>query len=100
MHRISRLSEAKTSLLVLSLLEKEELDGSQMIRALEDRGETVFEMQEGAIYPVLHQLVKKDLLEARWMDLEGRERKYYRITAKGREKLKKAESRRNRNQQG
>ncbi|MBQ4474212.1 MAG: helix-turn-helix transcriptional regulator [Lachnospiraceae bacterium] len=81
-----------TDCLVLSLLENEEMYGSQMIHALEERGETAFDKNQGAIYPVLHRLVKKKLLDACWRDCEGLERRCYRISEKGKEILKKEKS--------
>ena len=47
------------SLLVLSLLEKEDQYGYQIIRRLEERSQKVFSLQEGTLYPVLHKLANK-----------------------------------------
>ena len=47
------------SLLVLSLLEKEDQYGYQIIRRLEERSQKVFSLQEGTLYPVLHKLENK-----------------------------------------
>ena len=45
----------------------------------------VLEWNEGMLYPVLHRLEKRGLVEARWgKSDEGRRRKYYRATEAGR----------------
>ena len=45
-----------TSLLVLSLLRDGDKYGYEMIAQLALRSEGVFELKEGTLYPVLHQL--------------------------------------------
>ena len=49
--------------------------------------ENSFEMSEGTLYPILHALEKEKLLESYWKEVDGRNRKYYHITKKGREEL-------------
>ena len=69
--------------LVLSVLEKEDLYGYRIIRELEMRSETVFSMNEGTLYPILHTLEAESYLESYWEEYDGRKRKYYHITKKG-----------------
>jgi len=46
-------------------------------------------VQEGALYPALHRLERKGLLDEDWGVSEtGREAKYYKITAAGRRRLR------------
>jgi hypothetical protein len=48
------------------------------------------EWTDGMLYPVLHRLERLGHVEARWETAEsGRRRKYYRITAGGRDQLDK-----------
>lgn len=77
------LLKGSTSILVLSVLEKEDLYGYKIIRELEFRSENAFEMSEGTLYPILHALEKEGCLEAYWQKFDGRDRKYYHITKKG-----------------
>ena len=82
------------SLLVLSLLEKEDQYGYQIIRRLEERSRKVFSLQEGTLYPVLHKLENNGYITSYAQQAPtGRMRKYYRLTRRGRELLeeKKAE---------
>ena len=47
------------------------------------------QVQEGALYPALHRLERKGLLDEEWGVSEtGREAKYYKLTAAGRRQLR------------
>ena len=88
------LISGSTTLLILSLLSREELYGYQMITELSRRSDHTFELKEGTLYPILHGLEADGLVTVREKAAEtGRMRKYYRITKKGLKikKKKKAE---------
>lgn len=78
------LMAGSTTMLVLSLLSKEEMYGYQMITELARRSDRTFELKEGTLYPILHTLEAEGLVTVREKEAEsGRVRKYYRITKKG-----------------
>ena len=82
------LMSGSTTLLILSLLAGEEMYGYQMITELARRSSRVFELKEGTLYPILHGLEAEGLVSVRERKSpEGRSRKYYRITRKGRKAL-------------
>ncbi|MGN1421072.1 MAG: PadR family transcriptional regulator [Eubacterium sp.] len=81
------LLKGSTSILVLSILEKEDMYGYKIIRELEIRSENAFEMSEGTLYPILHALEKEKCLTSYWQEFDGRNRKYYHITEKGKKLL-------------
>ena len=82
------LMSGSTTLLVLSLLAGEEMYGYQMITELARRSNHVFDLKEGTLYPILHGLEADGLVSVREKKSEeGRIRKYYRITRKGRKAL-------------
>lgn len=88
------LISGSTTLLILSLLSREELYGYQMITELSRRSDHTFELKEGTLYPILHGLEADGLVTVQEKAAEtGRMRKYYRITKKGLKMLeeKKAE---------
>ncbi len=73
-----------TSLLVLGLLRDGDKYGYEMISQLALRSEGVFELKEGTLYPVLHQLEREGSLESYSAQApSGRTRKYYHLTPKG-----------------
>ena len=71
-------------LLILQLLSEREMYGYEMVTELARRSETVFQMKEGTLYPLLHRLEKEGAVAAYEEKKEGRTRRYYRITTKGR----------------
>jgi PadR family transcriptional regulator PadR len=85
------LTGASSSILVLSVLAREASYGYQIIKQLNDAADGAFLWQEGTVYPILHKLEKEKLVRSQWQEAEtGRRRKYYYITATGREGLAEA----------
>lgn len=78
------LVSGSTTMLVLSLLSREEMYGYQMITELARRSDRTFELKEGTLYPILHTLEAEGQLTSREKaSPTGRTRKYYKITKKG-----------------
>ncbi|WP_225896323.1 PadR family transcriptional regulator [Amazonocrinis nigriterrae] len=77
----------REELVILALYSKE-LYGLQIPQAMEEASGGQRQMGIGTLYPVLHSLEKKGLVESRWGD-EGREerggarRRYYKLTGSG-----------------
>ncbi len=72
-------------LLLLNLLSRGEMYGYEILEEASRRSANAFEFKEGTLYPALHQLEKKGQIKAVWRKADnGRERKYYSLTAKGR----------------
>jgi len=65
----------------------EPIFGLDMIRELETHG---YRLSPGTLYPILHSLEKEKFLICQQQVVEGKMRKYYRATAKGREVLTEA----------
>lgn len=87
------LMSGSTTMLILSLLAKEEMYGYQMIVELARRSNHTFDMKEGTLYPVLHGLEQEGFVEAyRKQAPTGRERKYYHLTRKGQGALREEEA--------
>ncbi len=88
------LMKGSTAILILSLLENEDMYGYQISQSLKEKSQKVFELKEGTLYPMLHGLENECAIQSYWLDADnGNRRKYYKITAAGRELLsqKKAE---------
>ena len=84
------LNAGIASLVLLSVMDKSPgaMYGYQIAKLLEDySGDTSF-MKQGALYPVLHSLENSGLLESKVEpSVSGPPRRYYEITAEGREML-------------
>lgn len=87
--KVSReLLKGSTDMLILSLLEKENMYGYQMIKELSRKSKNVFEFQEGTLYPILHNLEEKNYITSYWDEVGTKKRKYYSITKEGKKHLK------------
>ena len=76
------------NILVLLLIQRKDMYGYGVIKEMDIKSKGTFSMNEGEVYPVLHSLENKGLLESYWKDEDDIEKKYYRLTRKGREHLK------------
>jgi PadR family transcriptional regulator PadR len=74
-------------LLVLRLLAGREMYGYQIVDEIRSRTKEALAFGEGCIYPYLHYLEAEKLVSSRRMEVEGRNRNYYRLTARGRKRL-------------
>jgi DNA-binding PadR family transcriptional regulator len=74
--------------MLLAVLEAGASYGYAIVKQLNKRADGILRLGEGTVYPVLHRLEEKRLVSARWRTAEnGRQRKYYRLTNKGRRAL-------------
>jgi DNA-binding PadR family transcriptional regulator len=61
--------------------------GYSIIKAANERSNGAFEWKEGTIYPCLHRMEEAELISGDWrLASNGRNRKYYCISEKGRER--------------
>jgi len=73
---------------VLHLLRNRAMYGYELVEALNHRSDGVLAMGQSTLYPMLYNLEAKGLVQSEWRDADnGRERKYYHLTRKGRERL-------------
>jgi PadR family transcriptional regulator PadR len=73
---------------VMRLLESGEKYGYELIKALERQSDGVLVMGQSTLYPLLYNIEAKGLVDSREeVAGNGRSRKYYRLTAKGKTQL-------------
>ena len=73
-----------TVLMLLSLLHENDMYGYEIIKELETRSNDAFKFKEGTLYPVLHRMENMNYVKSYKKEAEnGKERKYYAITAEG-----------------
>lgn len=74
---------------VLKLLASKEMYGYELVEAIAKQTDGVLAMGQSTLYPMLYNLEAKGLIEANWREAaNGRDRKYYALTGKGKAKLK------------
>lgn len=62
--------------------------GYQLVQDLNAAAPGLLKTGEGTIYPVLHRLEERELIQSEWRAGEtGRQRRYYRLTQKGKRAL-------------
>ena len=73
---------------VLAALQKEESYGYQIIKDISP----YIKISESTLYPILRRLEDADLIKVRKSEYNGRIRKYYRLTPKGKKRILEFES--------
>ena len=82
------LVAASAKPLILSILLEGESYGYEIIQRVRELSAGQIEWKEGMLYPVLHRLKERGLIDSEWRIADsGRRRRYYYLKDKGREAL-------------
>ncbi|HEX8855087.1 MAG TPA: helix-turn-helix transcriptional regulator [Thermoleophilaceae bacterium] len=73
--------------LLLAVVAAGPAHGYAIIARLRDRSGGAFDLPEGTVYPALHRLEASGLLKSSWDRSDGRRRRVYAVTPKGRRRL-------------
>jgi PadR family transcriptional regulator PadR len=73
--------------LILAVLSDGPLHGYAIIEKLKRRSQGALALPEGTIYPALHRLEAAGLLSSAWSQGDGRRRRIYELTRRGRREL-------------
>lgn len=82
------LVSGSMKMLILKLLEEKDMYGYEMIETLRGKSNNVFELKAGTLYPLLHSLEEKGLVDSYEEEVLGKTRKYYSLTKAGKGQLK------------
>lgn len=74
-------------LLLLAVVGADAAHGYHIARRLAEASGGALELPEGTLYPALHRLESKGLLESAWATVGGRRRRVYSLTPAGKEAL-------------
>jgi PadR family transcriptional regulator PadR len=83
-------------LLVLRLLSSREMYGYQIVEEIRIRTGAALSFGEGCIYPYLHYLEAEKQVSSQRREVDGRNRNYYKLAARGRKRLEELTSEWNR----
>jgi transcriptional regulator len=84
------LVRGTVDLLVLKTIAVGPLHGYAIASRLKDRSDGELLVEEGALYPALHRLEARGLVEAEWgITPTGRRARYYALTREGRRHLRR-----------
>jgi transcriptional regulator len=93
MGKPSDLVQGTLDLLILKTISLEPKHGWAIAKRIQQISGEVLQVQQGSLYPALHRLEKRGWLLAEWGESEnGREAKFYRLSAKGRKQLSEEEA--------
>jgi len=82
------LKKGSAELLVLSLLEARPRHGYEISKLIENRSAGRLRFHIASLYPLLYRLEERGWIQGRWVEKAGeRRRRFYRLTAQGREVL-------------
>ena len=82
------LLQGTLDMLILKIVALGPVHGYGISQRIRQISKAVLNVQQGSLYPALHRLEKRGWLSAEWGDSEnGREAKFYKLSAKGRRQL-------------
>lgn len=85
-HMKSKLIQGSLETIILELISRQgEMYGYEIVQKVTDLSNGGINITEGALYPALHKMTDKDLLQTEIRSIGNRKRKYYRLTHKGKE---------------
>ncbi|MBA3746321.1 MAG: helix-turn-helix transcriptional regulator [Solirubrobacterales bacterium] len=90
------LADKELDRLLLSALKVGPAHGYAVIEQLRRGAEGDIDLPDSAIYPALHRLEQRKLLDSDWVEIGGRRRRVYRLTDRGHASLRRLERRQRR----
>ncbi len=84
----SDLVKGHLELLLLGVLAEEPRHGYDVIVALRELSDGMFDLAEGSVYPALHRLERLGQVTSSWHVVSGRRRRVYALTKPGRQAMR------------
>src|SRR5262245_49594256 len=82
------LKKGSAEFLILSLLESRARHGYEIAKLIELRSQGALRFHVASLYPLLYRLEDRGVIAGRWVEKAGhRRRRFYRLTAEGRQVL-------------
>lgn len=83
----SRLLWGAVEMLILEVVAHGPTYGYEISQTVAERSRGYFDLKEGSLYPALHRLEQQKLLASFWDEVDGRRRKYYKLSTAGQKAL-------------
>jgi PadR family transcriptional regulator, regulatory protein PadR len=84
----AELLQGTLDLLILKVVALGPVHGYGIAQRIRQISQDVLQVQQGSLYPALHRLEKRGWIKSDWGESEnGREAKFYRLSARGRNQL-------------
>jgi transcriptional regulator len=89
----SDLLQGTLDMLILKIVALGPVHGYGISQRIRQISKDVLQVQQGSLYPALHRLQKRGWLDAEWGESDnGRQAKFYKLSARGRKQLAAEES--------
>jgi len=88
----SRLLTGAVEMLILEVISHGPSYGYEIAQTVTSESNGYFDLKEGSLYPALHRLEQQKYLAAFWQEVDGRRRKYYKLSAAGHKVLEAKKS--------
>jgi PadR family transcriptional regulator, regulatory protein PadR len=86
------LLQGTLDLLILKVVALGPVHGYGISQRIRQMSKEVLQVQQGSLYPALHRLEQRGWLQADWGESDnGRQAKFYRLSARGRKQLAREE---------
>jgi transcriptional regulator len=87
------VKKGSAEMLILAMLEDRQRHGYEIGKLIETRSQGAITFQIASLYPMLYRLEKRGWIDGRWVERPGeRRRRFYRLTAEGRQVLRRQRS--------
>jgi DNA-binding PadR family transcriptional regulator len=85
--REAQVLKGHLDVLLLATMQDGPLHGYAVKEALKSGSDGRFDLPTGTVYPALHRLERAGLIAGEWSVVDGRKRRTYQLTTKGRQRL-------------
>ncbi|TWT73842.1 lineage-specific thermal regulator protein [Posidoniimonas polymericola] len=87
--RRADLLQGTLDMLILKTLTAGQMHGYAIARSIQQSSQDALVVEEGSLYPALHRMARRGLIEHEWgLSESNRRAKYYKLTGAGRKQLK------------
>ena len=84
----AKIKRGSGELAILALLDQEPLHGYEISKRIAQRSGGALEFNLASLYPLLYRMEKRGWVKGNWEEAKnGRQRRYYRLTPKGKRQL-------------
>ncbi|NIO71430.1 MAG: PadR family transcriptional regulator [Anaerolineae bacterium] len=84
-----KLLEGNLATVLMAILAGGASYGYAIVAEVERRTEGRLRIRQNALYPALHRLEAEGLIAGEWREAQGRRRRYYRLTPRGKKELRR-----------
>ncbi|MDA0659422.1 MAG: helix-turn-helix transcriptional regulator [Planctomycetota bacterium] len=85
--RAGEVHQGATEMLVLGAIQDQPLWGYEIQKRISLASSGLVNVKVATLYPLLHHLEEQGLVSSQWKTVDGRKRRMYRLSAKGKKRL-------------